>query len=431
MYGAGSDTTAENVQRLVNEKRMVVVTINYRLGVFGFLGSERLRLNVSDVGSYEGAQTGNMGTLDQHLALRWVNTHIEHFGGDASKISVIGWSAGAASASVHLSMPVSRGLFTKAVMLSGAFTDWAAQTMADAEADYDLLVEKANCHREPECQAKGPPCACLLALPAEELNRLQQQVPITWAPTVDGAALPLHPIDALEQGQVAPGVPIVIGSALEDTTTVINDQATDAQFAEFLGTILPADSVRAVERMYMGSDPFNKQKLGRSAAYWAVRRLKADKTMTCPARSAARRWRAATGAPAYWYMWATADPRSETWPSPQSLRHAPEKLEVGGCWPCPGAGHGSDLPFVFDTGDVHVENAMSDLADVVQTFYRDFADTGDPSNWHGFTFAKDGQKAWEEASKGGLQFKAGDTRFLADLRGEQCDFWDKIGLPKP
>merc|ERR1719161_2859410 len=129
--------------------------------------------------------------------------------------------------------------------------------MKDAEDDYDLIIKKAGCHRDTKCFARGSPCDCLLAIPAEELNRLQQQVPITWAPTVDGTALPLHPIDALEQGQVAPGVPIVIGSALEDTTTVINDQATDAQFAEFLGTILPADSVRAVERMYMGSDPFN------------------------------------------------------------------------------------------------------------------------------------------------------------------------------
>jgi len=433
MYGAGSDTTVEDVQRLVTEDRIIVVTVNYRLGVFGFLGSERLRREKPSRAAIQRgiihAQTGNMGTMDQHLALVWVNQHIQHFGGDAGKITVLGWSAGAASASVHLSMPLSHGLFHRAIMLSGAFTDWAAQTMADAETDYDLLLQKTGCHKEQDCLAQGAPCACLEALPAEELNTLQQQVPITWAPTIDGVVVPLHPMDALQQGKVATGVPIIIGSALADTTTTINDDATDNQFVEFVSTLLPDAAAKTALQLYTKHDPSNEAWLGRSAGYWAARRLGADKSMTCVARRAARKWKAATGAQAYWYLWETSGPKFNFMPPANIPKN--DKLKVVGCWPCPGPGHGTDLPFLFDTGNVHVEDARADLADIVQMFYRNFVMNGDPNYWNGFGLMKDGTQAWPPVQQGGMQFRALATRNVEDLRGEWCDFWDQHTVQKP
>jgi len=155
--------------------------------------------------------------------------------------------------------------------------------------------------------------------------------------------------------------------------------------------------------------------------------------MTCHARRTARKWKAVTGAPAYWYLWATADPKSEFPPSKKSLdATAGPDLVRGNCWPCPGAGHGADLPLVFDTGDVHVEDTTAELADTVRTFYKDFADVGDPNAWQGFRLSKGGRAAWEEgATRGGMQFEAGGTRFTPRLRGEQCDFWEARGLPGP
>mmetsp|Transcript_24958 Transcript_24958/g.47821 ORF Transcript_24958/g.47821 Transcript_24958/m.47821 type:complete len:615 (-) Transcript_24958:197-2041(-) len=433
MYGAGSDTTAEDVQRLVTGDRIIVVTANYRLGVFGFLGSERLRReNPSQASTNRGlvaAQTGNMGTMDQHLALVWVKQHINHFGGDASRVTVVGWSAGAASASVHLSMPLSHGLFHSAIMLSGGFTDWAAQTMADAEVDYDLLLQKTGCHKEQDCLAQGAPCACLEALPAEELNTIQQQVPITWAPTIDGVVVPLHPMEALRQGKVASGVPIIIGSALADTTSTINDDATEDQFAEFVRKLLPTAAADTAVPLYTSLDPFHKAWLGRSAGYWAARRLGSDKSMTCVARAAARKWKAASGAPAYWFLWETSGPKFDFMPPADTPKS--DKLKVGGCWPCPGPGHGSDLPFLFDTGDVHVEDARADLADVVQMFYRNFVMNGDPNTWNGFGLTKDGKQAWTPVEQGGMQFQARHTHNVKDLRGDWCDFWDEQAGRKP
>nr|XP_053639153.1 juvenile hormone esterase-like isoform X2 [Cherax quadricarinatus] len=93
---------------------MVLVVIQYRLGVLGFLSTE------------DDAIPGNFGLLDQVLALQWVQRNIHHFGGDPQKVTIFGESAGAASVSYHLLSPKSRGLYSQAIMQSGsALNPWA------------------------------------------------------------------------------------------------------------------------------------------------------------------------------------------------------------------------------------------------------------------------------------------------------------------
>ncbi|KAK3864172.1 hypothetical protein Pcinc_030126, partial [Petrolisthes cinctipes] len=91
-------------------KGVVVVTINYRLGPFGFLSTA------------DGAARGNWGLLDQRLALLWVRRHAPSFGGSPTNLVLMGNSAGAASVLLHLVSPLSKGLFSRAVALSGVFT---------------------------------------------------------------------------------------------------------------------------------------------------------------------------------------------------------------------------------------------------------------------------------------------------------------------
>ncbi|XP_067658122.1 cocaine esterase-like [Haliotis asinina] len=100
--------------QLVTKGDVIVVTIQYRLGIFGFLSTE------NDVAP------GNYGLWDQHLAIQWVKTNIEAFGGDTSNITIIGESAGSASVAYHVLYPGSKGLFQRAVLQSGAATSlWA------------------------------------------------------------------------------------------------------------------------------------------------------------------------------------------------------------------------------------------------------------------------------------------------------------------
>src|SRR5439155_22586403 len=95
-----------NGARLAARGDVVVVTINYRLGVLGWLASDEL-------------DGGNWGLLDQVEALRWVNRNIEAFGGDPSNVTIFGQSAGSVSVSTLLGTPAAKGLFHKAIAESG------------------------------------------------------------------------------------------------------------------------------------------------------------------------------------------------------------------------------------------------------------------------------------------------------------------------
>lgn len=175
---------------------VIQVTIQYRLNVFGFLGSTAIQ-NRSKLGS-----TGNFGILDQQLALRWVQTNIGAFGGDAANVMVYGESAGAGSTTVHLVSPRSRGLFHKAGLESGAFAHWTAMPLVSAETQWAGLLEETKC----------PDVSCLLSMPAPDLTRLAmgQSARVSniehiskntfsgtragkgccsWSPTVDGVVL--------------------------------------------------------------------------------------------------------------------------------------------------------------------------------------------------------------------------------------------------
>lgn len=93
---------------LLLDEDIILVTINYRVGPFGFLS-----LNTAEY-------SGNMGLKDQLQALRWVNENIDHFGGDANKITIFGQSAGAAAVHLHMLIPAARNLFQRAIASSGS-----------------------------------------------------------------------------------------------------------------------------------------------------------------------------------------------------------------------------------------------------------------------------------------------------------------------
>ena len=105
---------------------VITVALNYRLGVFGFSGSDRLR--ASD------GSTGNFGIQDQRAGLAWVRRNAAALGADTSRVLIFGESAGAGSVANHLVRPRSWGLFSRAAMESGPIASWSSQTLADASA---------------------------------------------------------------------------------------------------------------------------------------------------------------------------------------------------------------------------------------------------------------------------------------------------------
>lgn len=184
--------------RLAARGDVVVVTINYRLGILGFLAHSAL------ADEEAGGVTANWGLLDQVAALRWVRDNIAAFGGDPHNVTVFGESAGGMSVADLLAVPASDGLFARAIVESGPPSalpltraeETAAKLLADLGAGPGKL-------RELPVQALLEVQASLMA------RRRGSGLPLT--PVVDGTVLPVTPLKAIADGSGA-GVPLVIGT---------------------------------------------------------------------------------------------------------------------------------------------------------------------------------------------------------------------------
>jgi para-nitrobenzyl esterase len=165
------------------KRGLVVITINYRVGVFGFLAHPGL--------SAEGSGSGNYGLLDQIAALRWVRRNAARFGGDPARVTVAGESAGAASVNYLQVAPLARGLFSRAISFSGASMAIGMPSLAHGEQNGLALAERFG--------ARTP--ADLRAVPADRLIEATRVVPVAgsgpprlaYVPHLDGGILPVDP----------------------------------------------------------------------------------------------------------------------------------------------------------------------------------------------------------------------------------------------
>lgn len=149
MLGSGETITPDYIMA---RKDVVFVSINYRLGAFGFLSSE------------DHVISGNFGLKDQVLALKWINENIEYFGGDRSKITIAGFSAGGASVHYHYFSPLSQRLFQRGISQSGtAFCPWALTE--NSREKVEILAGYLDCPTNNMEQT----LECLQSKPAEEI----------------------------------------------------------------------------------------------------------------------------------------------------------------------------------------------------------------------------------------------------------------------
>ncbi|CAG0902142.1 unnamed protein product [Darwinula stevensoni] len=187
---------------------IVLVTINYRLNIFGFLSTEDEHAH------------GNYGMLDQIQALKWVQENVEHFGGDPSRVTIFGESAGGASVHLLVLSPLARGLFANAIAMSGVATDaWAVQWEAREAAE--RLGEMVGCPKD----SSRALVECLRTKDARELVakapmfHLWTIMPLTFTPRVDSEAespfLPDDPKILLREGRFAK-VPFMTGVTREE-----------------------------------------------------------------------------------------------------------------------------------------------------------------------------------------------------------------------
>src|ERR1700761_368190 len=133
-FGSGGSACPIYDGEAMAKKGVIVVTINYRVGVFGFLAHPELTKESPDKAS------GNYGLLDQIAALKWVQKNIAAFGGDPDRVTIAGQSAGSMSVNCLMASPLAKGLFQKVIGESGAMVAGAGMSLLDAEnAGRDLL----------------------------------------------------------------------------------------------------------------------------------------------------------------------------------------------------------------------------------------------------------------------------------------------------
>jgi carboxylesterase type B len=193
-YGDGSFVLYHGTF-VASRRDVVIVAINYRLSVMGFIGSEAL------AGEDARGSTGNYGLQDQRSALRWVQRNIGALGGDPARVLLYGHSAGAGSTTTHLVTPESWPLISRSMSLSGPFADWTSRPLAAAEAHFDRIAAKVGCA---DANSKAI-TACMRAVPAETLLHHEANLPgfvVTYTPTVDGVELTAPPQELARQGKV-------------------------------------------------------------------------------------------------------------------------------------------------------------------------------------------------------------------------------------
>ncbi|HTW38963.1 MAG TPA: carboxylesterase family protein [Steroidobacteraceae bacterium] len=192
--GSGSQPLYDGAD--LARRGVVVVTLNYRLGRFGFFAHPALaRENPSE-------PIGNYGLMDQIAALRWVERNIAAFGGDPGNVTLFGQSAGGASVEDLMASPDARGLYQRAIIESGVFST-PATTLEQAESGAQAAAASWG--------LSHPDAAQLRAVAAAKVLGVGSPLAMRTGPMIDGKLLPEDPIAAFESGNVA-HVPLIIGS---------------------------------------------------------------------------------------------------------------------------------------------------------------------------------------------------------------------------
>jgi para-nitrobenzyl esterase len=362
---------------------VVLVSLNYRLGIDGF--------------AYLPGRIANRGLLDQIAALQWVRENIASFGGDPGNITVFGESAGAMSVVTLLTMPPADGLFQRAIAQSGA-----GHVAGDIEGATRIVAAvAARLGVEPTAEALAQVAVpdLIAAGQAVDIDFISRPDPAVWSlamvdaamafpPILDGEVIAARPIDAVRAG-AGRDITLLTGTTTEEFRFFMApigsiEAADDAKVLGMLARAGAGESAPEVYAMYRRNRP------GASPGD-ILAALITDRYFTIPSDRLAE---SRTGAPTYVYEFGW---RSPAW---------------GGLL---GAHHAVELPFVFDTLAQNAAGGPQPLADAVHAAWVAFATTGDP-----------GWPAWQDTDRAVMRFGEGEgtgSELLHDPRPDERAFW--------
>jgi len=227
--GSGQELPSYDGENLAKRGDVVVVSVNHRLGVLGYL-------NLAEIGAEKYAGSANAGQLDLVAALEWVRDNIANFGGDPGNVTIFGQSGGGGKVSALMAMPAAKGLFHKTIVQSAsglrmASPENTAKLAAATLAELGLSGSQLDqLHTLPAQRliAAGQAATRKLAPAGGGLRVFQRRADrVGWAPTVDGKILPQHPFDPAAPA-ISANVPMLIGTTLNEFAGGINNPNVDA-----------------------------------------------------------------------------------------------------------------------------------------------------------------------------------------------------------
>jgi len=356
--GSGQELKSYYGENLSRRGDVVVVSLNHRLGVLGYL-------NLAGVGGEKFADSANVGMLDIVAALEWVRDNIANFGGDPGNVMIFGQSGGGGKVNTLMAMPSAKGLFHRAAVQSGSLLD--ASTPEDSAKLGAAVLQQLGLSSSQIDQIYDVPVDRLIVAGIAAVKSLAPpfrpggpfRLPrIGWQPTVDGINLPMQPFDPVAPA-ISAQVPLLVGTVLNEFSTPLYDprlvSMTQDELSAQVKTMYGDRTDRIVEVFradYPSATP------GQLMSCISAAPVRQSAVTQCDRKAAQH------SAPAYnyWFRWQTPvfDGR-------------------------PGAFHCSELSFVFDntdrcapmTGGGPIPRA---LASKVSDAWINFARTGDPNH---------------------------------------------------
>jgi para-nitrobenzyl esterase len=381
VIGSASEAYYE-AHQLAEKAHVVVVTINYRLGAFGWLAHPAFA-NESPHQS-----SGNYGLLDQIAALEWTRDNIAAFGGDPSRVLVGGQSAGASNTCALVTSPLARGLFSRALMMSLACYVVEPAVVASTN---DAVERALGC-------TTGDIAACMRSKSAHDLalvpgaSLLRTNEVADYYEVIDGWALPAAPESVLAQGRHM-HVPMIVGTTRDEYSALLplvvpyppsTPEGYQAELEKMFGQEI-ATKVAAEYPLEKYGTPYN-----------ALSAVVSDEVMNCPSRRAARAATKTQSEPVYRYVFGQA-PKS----GPYAVYGAP---------------HGIDVDFLFHTFTAAPPtDEEAAVADTFIAFVGRFAATGSvDAVWPAYG-ANDAFLRLETPLSTGEGW-----------RNAECDFWELL-----
>ncbi|XP_061768338.1 acetylcholinesterase [Nerophis ophidion] len=419
-YSGSSSLDVYDGRYLAHSETVIVVSMNYRIGAFGFLALD---------GSSEAP--GNVGLLDQRMALQWVQDNIHFFGGNPKQVTIFGESAGGASVGFHLLSPDSRPLFTRAILQSGVpNTPWATVSPAEARRRGTLLAKLVGCTGGNDTELVD----CLRTKTAQELIDQEFQV-LPWSsifrfsfvPVVDGDIVPDTPEAMLNSGNFK-DTQVLLGVNQDEGTYFLlygapgfskdNDNLISREdFLEGVKLSVPHANDIGLEAVVLQYTDWMDENNGVKNRD-ALDDIVGDHNVICPlalfARSYAQHNALKSNAGVYLYLF---DHRASNLPWPEWM----------------GVIHGYEIEFVFGLPLEKRFNYTQEeekLSRRMMRYWANFARTGNPNmNVDGTV---ENRKRWPQFSVSEKKYVGINTEPMKvhkGLRNQMCAFWNHF-LPR-